>query len=399
MSHNRDKTVNQGNSSFWRRHGSSEDQQSATSGNQDRAQPNPSSAFRSGWGRPDSSNPQASGGGGLRRQPSFFDRPAAVGGGLGRPNGDSNPQASYGGRWGSRHTPIETSSQPPQPAPQPPQRPSRREQLIRDLKKYGIRALPSHLQEKFMTYKIMHEMGFPVEELDDNKLRHLQGLLCTETTGALLAVVAISQYGDSMSIFIQSMKQLGFYTNRNASDITIVYVALTGSRKIVWTVGDQLNFDQFIGVQTVGPGSADCCYSNDPAANYFKQSCAISDLQQDAIHAKSKGKFYPDSADSFENKSSELDPVFQAFCLASMEHDGYLPLPAFSASTAIEMHASSAEVAGEAPVEALMISCYHGNCVKSFDGKYESCQSCLSNPGKDTIVDGWGSVVGYRQEP
>jgi len=60
MSHNRDNEI-QGNS-FWRRNGcSSKDQQLALSGN---AQPNPSSAFSSGWGsRQESSNPQASGGG------------------------------------------------------------------------------------------------------------------------------------------------------------------------------------------------------------------------------------------------------------------------------------------------------------------------------------------------
>ena len=91
----------QGNSSFWRRDGSSEDQQSAPSGN---SQPKRSSAFSGGWGRqgsssssaagsgglgrPSSSNPQASGGSGWGRQGSF-NRPAA-GGGAARPSSPLN---------------------------------------------------------------------------------------------------------------------------------------------------------------------------------------------------------------------------------------------------------------------------------------------------------------------
>ena len=75
MSSNRDK----GNS-FWRRNGSNGDNQSAPSGS---AQPNSSSAFKSGWGRP----------------PSSSDRPTAGSGGLGRPS-SSNPQASGGSGWG-----------------------------------------------------------------------------------------------------------------------------------------------------------------------------------------------------------------------------------------------------------------------------------------------------------
>jgi hypothetical protein len=67
MSSNRDK----GNSSFWRSNGSNKDKQSAHSGS---AQPNSSSAFRSGWGRP----------------PSSSDRPTAGSGGWGRPSPPPN---------------------------------------------------------------------------------------------------------------------------------------------------------------------------------------------------------------------------------------------------------------------------------------------------------------------
>ena len=79
MSLNRGK----GNSSFWRRDGSSEDQQSAPSG--------------SGWGRqPGSFNPQASGGSGWGRPPGSSNPQASGGSGWGRQPGSSNSQASGG---------------------------------------------------------------------------------------------------------------------------------------------------------------------------------------------------------------------------------------------------------------------------------------------------------------
>jgi hypothetical protein len=96
MSLNRGKVNEiQGNSSFWRHRGSSEDQQSAPSGN---AQPNRSSAFSSGWGRPGSSSSQASGGrwGG----PPGSSNSQASGGRWGGPPGSSSSSAAVGGRWG-----------------------------------------------------------------------------------------------------------------------------------------------------------------------------------------------------------------------------------------------------------------------------------------------------------
>ena len=118
---------NQGNS-FWRPRGSSGDQQSAPSGS---AQPNSFSASRNGWGR---------------RQDS------------------SNPQAVVGGRWG-RPPAVCGPAERQSPQPRLPQRFTKtdRQRLMEALRQNGIRALPSYLQEKFMTYKVMHEMGFPVE--------------------------------------------------------------------------------------------------------------------------------------------------------------------------------------------------------------------------------------------
>jgi hypothetical protein len=86
MSRNRGKVNEIQGNSFWRPRGSSEDQQSAPSGN---AQTNRSSAFSSGWGGQSSFNRQASGGrwGG---QPSSFNRPAAVGGRWGGPPSQPN---------------------------------------------------------------------------------------------------------------------------------------------------------------------------------------------------------------------------------------------------------------------------------------------------------------------
>jgi hypothetical protein len=92
MSRNGDSR-NQRNSSL-PSNGSSEDQQQASSGNQ----PNSSSAFRSGWRRPSSSNPQDSGGSGWRR-PSSSNPQDSGGGGWGRPS-SSNPQSAGGGGWG-----------------------------------------------------------------------------------------------------------------------------------------------------------------------------------------------------------------------------------------------------------------------------------------------------------
>ena len=97
MSLNRGKVnENQGNSSFWRPRGSSEDQQSAPSGN---SQPNRSSAFSGGWGRPSSSNSQASGGrwGG---PPGSSNSPASGGSGWGGQSSSFNRPAAVGGKWG-----------------------------------------------------------------------------------------------------------------------------------------------------------------------------------------------------------------------------------------------------------------------------------------------------------
>ena len=106
--------------------------------------------------------------------------------------------------------------------------------------------------------------------------------------------------------------------------------------------------------------------------------------------------FVPMSDDCFAVKSSEQNPEFEDFCIKVMKSQGCVVVPPFSALTATKIHASTAEVASEAPVESLTISCHHGNRVKNFDGKYQSCQDCLRHPGKGTILDGWGDVVGYK---
>ena len=289
--------------------------------------------------------------------------------------------------------------QPSQPAPQPSYHESKRDKLIRDLCKHGIGALHPCLQETFKNLKIMHQLCFRVEGLDNAMLKRLQSSLCTRERGVLLGVIAIHKDHSAensdclkLSMFKQSMKNGGKYINRDANDITIVCVICHGSRKFVIAQGNVFEVPDDL---VMDPNTM---YSSGNERDGIIKICVAEAGHMDDLRDRLfASKFIPDSEDSFAYKSSEHDPAFEAFCVNVMKEQGCVQLPYFSKPTAPEMHASSAEVASEAPVEALMISCHHGNCVKSFDGKYESCQSCLSNPGKDTIVDGWGNVVGYHK--
>jgi hypothetical protein len=286
-----------------------------------------------------------------------------------------------------------------QPAPQPSYHESKRDKLIRDLCKHGIGALHPCLQETFKNLKIMHQLCFRVEGLDNAMLKRLQSSLCTRERGVLLGVIAIHKDHSAensdclkLSMFKQSMKNGGKYINRDANDITIVCVICHGSRKFVIAQGDAFEVPDHL-VQT-----AETMYSSGNERDGLIKVCVAKAAHMDYLMDKQfANDFIPWNEDCFAYKSSEHDPAFEAFVVNVMKEQGCVQLPYFSKPTAPEMHASSAEVASEAPVEALMISCHHGNCVKSFDGKYESCQSCLSNPGKDTIVDGWGNVVGYHK--
>ena len=90
---------------------------------------------------------------------------------------------------------------------------------------------------------------------------------------------------------------------------------------------------------------------------------------------------------------------YQATCEEAMAQIGGIPV-SFCHS---HQEATAAEEpdhhGAAAPVDAFMIFCYHGKCVKSFD-EYTPCPECKSHPGKQPIMDGWcREIFGYRQEP
>jgi hypothetical protein len=279
--------------------------------------------------------------------------------------------------------------QAPQPSPQPFHRLSERDRLIRNLIENGIGALPPHLQEQLKSFRMIPNCLFFVEDLDDQKLKHLQRLLCDNSRGVLLGVIAISRDktdGLRLSLFKQSLMNGCTYINRDVNGITIVCVTCYGTRKPVKAVGDGFKVEKG---QEYGTNHV-----------YGNRMNEYSNVHALVPHSSTKpGVFVPMSEDCFAVKSSEPKPEFEAFCRDVMISQGCVVVPPFSAPTATKMHASTAEVASEAPVESLTISCHHGNRVKNFDGKYQPCQDCLRYPGTKPIVDGWGDVVGYQQAP
>jgi hypothetical protein len=88
---------------------------------------------------------------------------------------------------------------------------------------------------------------------------------------------------------------------------------------------------------------------------------------------------------------------YQAACEEAMAQIGGMPVSFCSTPRHEEaVKAAGSDQSGE---EALFERCYHGNPVKAFD-EYTLCQECKSHPGKQPIMDGWGTgVVGYRQGP
>ena len=287
----------------------------------------------------------------------------------------------------------------PQPAPQPLHRLTGRDKLIRTLTANGLAALPLHLQEKLKTFRMMSKCLFYVEGLDDQKLKHLQKSLCNIARGVLLGVIAISRdhtpeksEGLKLSLFKQSSKNGGRYTNHDVNSITIVCVICHGTRKFVMTEGDEFKVEK-------GDEFGSSALYGSRASEYIQMSCALSSHIQALQERIPNQPFVPMSEDCLADKSSASDPSFEAFCRDIMTSQGCVVVPPFSAPTVTKMHASSAEVAGEAPVESLMISCYHGYRVKNFDGKYQPCQDCLRHPGTKPILDGWNEAVGYQQAP
>jgi hypothetical protein len=300
------------------------------------------------------------------------------------------------------YVPAQPQPQPqpaPQPAPQQLQRLTGRERLIGNLTGNGLSVLPPYLQEKIGTFRMMSNCIFHVEGLDDQKLKHLQRSLCKTDKGVLLGVIAISRDYTSgnpkdlkVSLFKQSSKNGGKYTNHDVDSITLVCVICHGTMKRVMCKGDEFvvdKHDQFGSRALYGSGIQE----------YVQMSAAESSHMEALMKRNDSQVFVPISEECIADKSSRSDACFEAFCRHTMTSQGCVVVPPFSAPTVTKMHASSAEVAGEAPVESRMILCHHGYRVKNFDGKYQPCQDCLRHPGTKPILDGWNEAVGYQQAP
>jgi hypothetical protein len=234
-------------------------------------------------------------------------------------------------------------------------------------------------------------------------LRVLQEELCKAPNTCILAGISFSQDGRSTCFKQKLARNHGYAIPPDPKFMVgcpaIVFIAKAARYSYVdcVTIGDVLREDIYsVPGQTDNSHYADSGEKVNPELNTIGKSEGKDSRRDGRMERR---YMVPDFEGNlpFDDPELRTNPAYQAACNQTMSDFGGIPV---SMCTFLdEQVAASSAAAAEAPVEALMISCYHGNCVKSFDGKYESCQSCLSNPGKDIIVDGWGNVVGYHREP
>jgi hypothetical protein len=164
---------------------------------------------------------------------------------------------------------------------------------------------------------------------------------------------------------------------------------------------------------TLGKGRKGAGYSgNGISYNHQGDVCTRGKLKLDALDEEMKEDRYAfferEHVTASERENLDVGPnnqlehqirsnlQYQAACEEAMAQIGGVPVSFCSTPR----HEEAVEAAGsdQSSEAALFERCYHGNRVKAFD-EYTLCQECKSHPGKQPIMDGWVSVVGYRQGP
>ena len=235
-------------------------------------------------------------------------------------------------------------------------------------------------------------------------LRVLQRELCRAPNTCIVAGISFSQDGSSTCFTQKLARNHGYAVPPDPKFMVgcpaIVFIAKAARYSYVdsMTIGDVLQED----IYSV-PGQTDNAYYDDSGdmVNPKLHSALGKEEGKDSRRDRCMEKRYmvPDYEGNlpFDDPELRTNHAYQAACNQTMSDFGGIPV---SMCTFLEeqVAASSAAAAEAEPDQSLVILCYHGNCVKRGD-KYKPCPDCLRHPGRKTIVDGWGSVVGYHQRP
>ena len=167
---------------------------------------------------------------------------------------------------------------------------------------------------------------------------------------------------------------------------------------------------------TLGIGHRGADYAGGGIAyNHGGEVCTWGTLKLDALNQEmsdDKRAFFerehvtaPERENLYVGKNHEIerkirsDPKYQAACEKAMAQIGGISISFCHSHQEATAAEGSDHCDAAAPVDDIMIFCYHSNCIMSH-GNYTPCLDCKSHPGKQPIMDGWGTdVVGYRQEP
>jgi hypothetical protein len=167
---------------------------------------------------------------------------------------------------------------------------------------------------------------------------------------------------------------------------------------------------------TLGKGRHGAGYSgNGISYNHQGDVCTRGKLKLDALDEEMKEDrdafFEREHVTAPERENLNVGPThiierqirssrqYQASCQKAITEIGGIPVLFCHSHQEASAAEGSDHCGAAAPDDAVMIFCYHRNCVMSH-GNYTPCPDCKSHPGKQPIMDGWGKgVVGYRQEP
>jgi hypothetical protein len=292
--------------------------------------------------------------------------------------------------------PQPSPQRPPQPSPQPAQRLSARDQLISDLTKHGIEALPPHLQEKFRKVRKVEGLCFFIQHLD---VEALQRSVCESSgLGVLLGFfdIFMSQEGLMLSFFAQKRfngRPVQFRP-ASANSILLVCVRCFGSPRPVET--QQLflsDLDVVVRDSTSGYNKAG------QVVSLVQQVSSANQDMHDDQRDSSQCLFVPQDEEDFlrSSISHDCDESSRQICKEVMKRAGAIPIPFSSSSSATAATAATEVLAPSAPnAEDDIIFCQHNNTIKNGE-IYTPCTLCLEGPPRrGKICDGWGKTVGYR---
>jgi len=239
-----------------------------------------------------------------------------------------------------------------------------------------------------------------------------EGVAYYRYLSAFIKGVYIEPNGEVVHFTCPDFKTSGSRNLRMVGNPAIFWTSDVGT--VIYTK-EEGQFDRGQHDYTLGVGRSGAGYSGERISyDHHGAPCTFGKLKGDALHAEmtvDKRAFFARkyvTAEERENldvgKNHEVEdqirgnPEYQAACNEAMAKIGGIPVSL--CSTAGQQEPEEQDHHGAAaPDDSVMIFCYHGNRVKSFD-KYTLCPDCKSHPGKQPIMDGWGTgVVGYRQKP